>query len=92
VTPIERLGLVAIRGAEEVGALTLQSWQVTRRLPRVAPVIGRPQRRRATVQQMLAIGADALPMAAVMSFDPRPLGKLRRAAGAAGRRPRDVSR
>jgi phospholipid/cholesterol/gamma-HCH transport system permease protein len=34
----------------------------------VAPLIGRRQRWRATLQQMLAIDADALPMAAVMSF------------------------
>jgi phospholipid/cholesterol/gamma-HCH transport system permease protein len=68
VTPVERVGRSAIRGAEEIGALALQSWHVTLRLPRVAPVIGRRRRWRATVQQMLTIGADALPMAAVMSF------------------------
>ena len=68
MTPVERVGRAAIRGAEEVGTLALQSWHVTRRLPRVGPVIGRRRRWRATVQQMLRIGADALPMAGVMSF------------------------
>lgn len=68
MTPVERIGRSAIRGAEEVGTLALQSWDVTLRLPRVAPVIGMRRRWRATVQQMLAIGAEALPMAAVMSF------------------------
>ena len=68
MTPVEQVGRSAIRGAEEVGTLALQSWQVTLKLPRVGPVIGRRRRWRATVQQMLTIGVDALPMAAVMSF------------------------
>ena len=56
MTPLERVGRSTIRGAEEVGTLALQSWHVTRRLPRVAPLIGR-RRWRATVQQMFTIGA-----------------------------------
>jgi hypothetical protein len=68
VTPVERVGRSAIRCAEDVGTLALQSWHVTLRLPRVGPVIGRRRRWRTTVQQMLTIGADALPMAAIMSF------------------------
>lgn len=68
MTPVERVGRSAIRGAEDVGTLALQSWQVMLRLPRVGPIIGRRRRWRATVQQMLTIGARALPMAAVMSF------------------------
>jgi len=68
VTPVERVGRSAIRGAEEVGTLALQSWRVTLRLPRVAPVIGRRRRWHSTMQQMLTIGAEALPMAAIMSF------------------------
>ena len=68
MTPVERVGRSAIRGAEEVGTLALQSWHVTLRLPRVGPLIGRRGRWRATMQQMLTIGADALPMAAIMSF------------------------
>ncbi len=68
MTPVERVGRSAIRGAEQVGTLALQSWHVTLGLPRVGPVIGGRRRWRATVQQMLTIGADALPMAAIMSF------------------------
>jgi hypothetical protein len=40
-----------MRGAEEVGTLALQSWQVTRKLPRVAPVIGSAAAMRVTIQQ-----------------------------------------
>ena len=37
-------------------------------LPRIMPVVGKRRRWRAAVQQMLIIGADGLPMTAVMSF------------------------
>lgn len=64
----EQVGRFAILGAEDLGALTMQFWAVLRKLPRVFPIVGNRRRWRATVQQMLAIGASALPMAGAMSL------------------------
>jgi hypothetical protein len=68
VTAVERVGRSAIRGVEAVGhacaaVMARNAQAATRR-----PVIGRRRRWRATMQQMLTVGADALPMATVMSF------------------------
>jgi phospholipid/cholesterol/gamma-HCH transport system permease protein len=53
---------------EDAGALTIQFLSVLRKLPRVLPIVGVSRRWRSAVQQMLAIGASALPMAGVMSL------------------------
>jgi phospholipid/cholesterol/gamma-HCH transport system permease protein len=68
VTAVERIGRSVIRGAEDVGTLTLQLVRVLLTLPRILPVVGTRRRWRAAVQQMLSIGAEALPMAGIMSF------------------------
>ena len=65
---VERVGRSAIRGAEDAGTLALQLWAVLLTLPRIMPFVGRRRRWRAAVQQMLSIGAEALPMAGIMSF------------------------
>ena len=65
---VERVGAATLRGAEDAGTLTLQLWRVLLTLPRIMPVVGKRRRWGAAVQQMLSIGADGLPMAAVMSF------------------------
>ncbi len=62
---LEWTGRSAILRAEELGALSLQFWTVVRRLP---AVFRRGRRWHATVAQMLAIGASALPMAGIMSL------------------------
>ncbi len=64
---LEQVGQTAIVRVENVGALTMQFWSVLRKLPRVLPVVSR-RRWHSAVEQMLAIGASALPMAGIMSL------------------------
>ena len=68
MTFLEQIGRSAIGYAEDAGALTIQFWTVLRKLPRVLPVLGKRRRWQATVQQMFAIGASALPMSGIMSL------------------------
>jgi phospholipid/cholesterol/gamma-HCH transport system permease protein len=65
---VERVGRSAIRGAEEAGTLALQLWAALLTLPRIMPFAASRRRWRTAVQQMLSIGAEALPMAGIMSF------------------------
>jgi phospholipid/cholesterol/gamma-HCH transport system permease protein len=68
VTFLEQVGHAAIVRVEDAGALTMQFWSVLRKLPRVLPIVGTRRRWHSVVQQMLAIGASALPMAGAMSL------------------------
>jgi phospholipid/cholesterol/gamma-HCH transport system permease protein len=68
VTALEGIGRSTLQGATDAGTLTLQLWQVVLRMPRILPVVGNRRRWRAAVEQMLTIGAQALPMAGTMSF------------------------
>ena len=68
MTVVEQVGQAAIVRVEDVGALTIQFWSVLRKLPRVLPIVGVRRRWRSAVEQMLTIGASALPMAAIMSL------------------------
>lgn len=68
MTLLEQVGRTAVVRVEDVGALTIQFWSVLRKLPRVLPIVGRRRRWRSAVEQMLAIGASALPMAGIMSL------------------------
>ena len=65
---LEGVGQTAIVRVEDAGALTMQLWSVLRKLPRVLPVIGSSRRWHSAVEQMLTIGASALPMAGIMSL------------------------
>ena len=65
---LEQLGQAAVIQVEDAGALTIQFWSVLCKLPRVLPVIGAKRRWRSAVEQMLAIGASALPMSGIMSL------------------------
>lgn len=65
---LESLGRQAIGGAEDVGALTIQFWRSLVKLPHALPIVGNPRRWRTAVQQMLVIGASALPVVGIMSF------------------------
>ena len=65
---LEQVGKAAILQVEDAGALTMQFWSVLCKLPRVLPFVGAGRRWRSSVQQMLAIGASALPMAGIMSL------------------------
>lgn len=68
MTFLEGVGQAAIVQLEDAGALTIQFWSVLRKLPRVLPVVGSGRRWRSAVEQMLAIGASALPMSGLMSL------------------------
>jgi len=68
MTFLEQAGQAAIVQVEEAGALTMQLWSVLRKLPRVLPIVGVSRRWRAAVEQMLAIGASALPMTGIMAL------------------------
>ena len=65
---LEQVGRAAAAQVEDAGALTMQFWSVLRTLPRVLPVVGARRRWRSAVEQMLVIGASALPMSAAMSL------------------------
>jgi phospholipid/cholesterol/gamma-HCH transport system permease protein len=68
LTVLEQIGQAAIVRVEDAGALTMQFWSVLRMLPRVLPIVGTGRRWRSAVEQMLAIGASALPMSGIMSL------------------------
>ena len=65
---LEQIGRPLILWAEDAGTLTLQLGAALLRLPRVLPVIGNRRRWASTLQQVLAIGTRALPMACTMSL------------------------
>jgi phospholipid/cholesterol/gamma-HCH transport system permease protein len=65
---LEQIGRPLILWAEDAGTLTLQLGAALWRLPRVLPVIGNRRRWTSTLEQVLAIGTRALPMACTMSL------------------------
>ena len=65
---LEQVGQAAIVRVEDAGALTMQFWSVLWKLPCVLPFVGARRRWRSAVEQMLAIGASALPMSGIMSL------------------------
>lgn len=68
MTLLKRVGRSTINWTEDVGALTIQFLRVLHRMPRILPVVGRRRRWKATIHQMLFIGASALPMSGIMSL------------------------
>jgi phospholipid/cholesterol/gamma-HCH transport system permease protein len=64
---LEWIGNRVIRDLAYVGGLTIQFAQGLRAIPHVLPVKGKPRRWRTAVEQMVAIGVDALPVIALMS-------------------------
>ena len=65
---LEQIGRPLILWAEDAGTLTMQLGAALWRLPRVLPVIGNRRRWASTLEQVLAIGTRALPMACTMSL------------------------
>ena len=65
---LEQVGRAAMVRVDYAGALTVQLWSVLRKLPRALPIVGVGRRWRSAVEQMLVIGASALPMAGIMSL------------------------
>lgn len=68
MTVLEQVGRAAVVQVEDAGALTVQFLSVLRKLPRALPIVGVRRRWRSAVEQMIAIGASALPMAGTMSL------------------------
>jgi len=64
---LETIGDQVIQRLEYVGGLTDQFWLGIRALPRVLPVAGKRGRGQATLKQVCTIGADALPMVAIVA-------------------------
>jgi phospholipid/cholesterol/gamma-HCH transport system permease protein len=67
VNMLERIGAGAIHRLADVGELSLQFWAGLRASPHVLPVVGKRGRWHAAIQQMSAIGVDALPMIAIVT-------------------------
>ena len=68
MTFLEQVGQAAVVGVEDAGALAIQFWSVLQKLPRMLPIMGTGRRWRSVVQQMLSIGASALPMSGTMAL------------------------
>jgi phospholipid/cholesterol/gamma-HCH transport system permease protein len=68
MTFLEQVGESTILQLEDAGGLTMQFWSVLRKLPRMLPIVGTRRRWHSVVQQMVAIGVSALPMAGMMSL------------------------
>src|SRR5208283_13309 len=68
-TPVvELLGRSTLRHVEYVGLLAIQFRNAVVSLGRTLPLIGNRYRWRSAIQQMLAIGVDALPMVGIMAM------------------------
>jgi phospholipid/cholesterol/gamma-HCH transport system permease protein len=65
---LEQIGRPLMVWAEDAGALTMQFGASLWRIPRALPILGNRRRWAVTLQQVLAIGTRALPMACTMSL------------------------
>jgi phospholipid/cholesterol/gamma-HCH transport system permease protein len=64
---LEAIGSRVIHDLSYVGGLTIQFWSGLRSSPRVLPFTGRRGRWLAAMNQMAAIGVDAIPIVGIMS-------------------------
>jgi phospholipid/cholesterol/gamma-HCH transport system permease protein len=67
VNILERIGAGAIHRLADVGELSIQFWAGLRASAHVLPIVGKRGRWHAAIQQMSAIGVDALPMIAIVT-------------------------
>ena len=67
-TILEDVGKQTIEHLDYVGGLNIQLWSTLRAMKSALPLIGNRYRWQATVQQMLQIGYDALPMVSLMAL------------------------
>src|SRR5208282_1047860 len=67
-TVLENVGTKTIEHLDYVGSLNIQLWATLRAMGSALPFLGNRYRWRATVQQMLQIGVDALPMVSLMAI------------------------
>ena len=66
-TVLENVGAKAIEHLNYVGRINIQLWSTVRAMKSAMPLVGNRYRWQATVQQMLQIGYDALPMVSLMA-------------------------
>jgi phospholipid/cholesterol/gamma-HCH transport system permease protein len=64
---VERIGGAALRHVEYVGRLAIQFGNALGAMPRALPLLGNRYRWRSALQQMVAVGVDAIPMVAIMA-------------------------
>src|SRR6202162_6252614 len=64
---VERLGGATLRHVEYVGALVIQLRNALGALGRTLPLVGKRNRWRSAIRQMLAVGVDAFPMVGIMA-------------------------
>jgi len=67
VNILERIGAGTIHRLADVGELSIQFWAGLRASAHVLPIVGKRGRWHAAIQQMSAIGVDALPMIAIVT-------------------------
>jgi phospholipid/cholesterol/gamma-HCH transport system permease protein len=65
---LENIGRRTLNELVYVGSLNIQLWSTLRAMKSTLPVVGNRYRWQATVQQMLQIGYDALPMVSMMAI------------------------
>jgi len=63
----ELVGRATLRHVEYVGGLTTQLWRAVRSLARTLPLLGNRHRWRTAINQMLAVGVEAIPMVGIMA-------------------------
>jgi phospholipid/cholesterol/gamma-HCH transport system permease protein len=66
-TVVERVGSATLRQVEYVGGLVIQVRNALGALGRTLPLVGKRNRWRSAIGQMLAVGVDAFPMVGVMA-------------------------
>jgi phospholipid/cholesterol/gamma-HCH transport system permease protein len=65
---LEDAGRRTLNELDYVGSLNIQLWSTLRAMKRALPFVGNRYRWRTTVQQMLEIGYDAMPMVSLMAI------------------------
>jgi phospholipid/cholesterol/gamma-HCH transport system permease protein len=65
---LEDVGKRTLNDLDYVGSLNIQLWATLRAMRKALPFVGNRYRWQASVQQMLQIGYDALPMVSVMAI------------------------
>src|SRR5215467_10484005 len=67
-TVFESVGKRTIEHLDYVGSLNIQLWSTLRAIKSALPLVGNRYRWKATVQQIIQIGYDALPMVSLMAM------------------------
>ncbi len=67
-TQLERVGRSTLDRLDYVGSLNIQLWDTLRSMTKALPFVGNRYRWKTSLDQMLQIGVDALPMVALMAI------------------------